>query len=403
MDFFTYERQQFPWYRTMRATMPVHYREKDQIWEVFRYQDVLSVLSEPEQFSSDFQENADPEQFFGPTMIATDPPQHTQLRGLVAHDFTPRTVARLAPRITDIAHTLLDQIAPTGTMDVVTDFANPLPVIVIAEILGVPAQERLRFKAWSDALISGSAEERQQMRRRRGVHGLAAAARDEMRAYFEDMIEQRRSQPQDDLISRLLAAQIDGRSLTQQELLGFCALLLIAGNITTTNLISNAILCFDEHPEVIERMRAEPALLAGAIEEVLRYRSPAQFTIRRTTTATRVGEQDIPADQTIIAWLHSANHDEAEFPAPERFDIERTPNRHVAFGHDIHFCLGAHLARLEAKLALSAMLERLPDMRRTTQTSPELLDSAIIYGVKQLPLTFTASPASAAKEPVHST
>lgn len=398
-DLRIYEQKQFPWYRSMRATMPVHFREKEDTWELFCYDDILDVLSEPEVFSSDFRQEQYPDQPLGATMISSDPPLHSQLRGLVARDFTPRAVAQLTPRITAIAHELLDQVAHAGNMDIVKDFADPLPVIVIAEMLGIPPEERARFKAWSDTLISGSFEERRRARRM-GVHDVAAAAVDEMTRYFEQKIDQRRRQPENDLITKLIDAQLDGRKLSQNELLGFCILLLVAGNITTTNLISNAIISFDEHPEVFPQLRAEPKLLPSAIEEVLRYRSPARFVVRRAATAAHVRDYEIKADQTLIAWLHSANFDEQHFPEPERFDIERAPNRHLAFGYDIHFCLGAHLARLEARTALGVLLERLPDIRQVPNAPLEMVDSAIIYGVKHVPVTFTPAGASFPKAEV---
>ena len=387
-DLLAYEQKQIPWYRTMRAAAPVHYREDDQTWELFRYDDIATLLSDPDLFSSNFQQVIEREQPLGATMIATDPPQHSKLRGLVARDFTPRAVAQLMPRIIAIAHELLDQVAQTGTMDVVKDFADPLPVIVIAELLGVPPQERARFKAWSDKLIAGSFQERRRMRQT-GVHQATDATVNEMSSYFEQMIAQRRRQPEHDLMSKLIAAQLDGEQLSQKELIGFCVLLLVAGNITTTNLISNAVISLDEHPEVVKRLRAEPQLIPGAVEEVLRTRSPARFVIRRATADIRLRDQDIQADQTVLGWLHSANFDEQVFPEPERFDIERPPNVHLAFGSGIHFCLGAHLARLEARVALAALVERLPDIRRIPNTPLEMIDSSIIYGVKHVPVTFT--------------
>ncbi len=409
MDLFSYERKQLPWYRSMRATQPVHYREKEQCWEIFRYDDVLQVLSDHQTFSSNFRgaapvrpgsEEEIPNPPIASTIIALDPPRHDQLRGLVAHDFTPRTLALLTPRITQIANDLLDQVTPTGTMDVVADFSYPLPVIVIAELLGLPPEERPRFKAWSDAVLTGSFEERVEARRKgKGVHGVIAQTQKEMKAYFEEILETRRRQPREDLISKLIVARVDGQPLSQEELLGFCQLLLIAGNITTTNLIANAIISFDEHPEVIDRLRAATPLLPKAIEEVLRYRSPVHFLGRQTTTTVHLGGQEIPPRQTILAWVASANRDEAQFPEPDRFDIERAPNRHLSFGYDIHFCLGAHLARLEARIGLAAMLERLPNMRRVPEVPLEMVNSDLIYGVRHLPLTFTPSTALA-REPV---
>jgi cytochrome P450 len=418
MDLFTYEQKQLPWYRSMRATQPVHFREKEQCWEIFRYDDVLQGLSDHDTFSSHFRAAAAPAQPAGgsqatarpmqepeatdsplvSTILSLDPPRHDQLRGLVARDFTPRTLAELTPRITQIANKLLDHVTPNGSMDVVTDFSYPLPVMVISELLGLPFDERPRFKAWSDAVLVGSFEERMEARRG-AVHGVAAQAQKEMQAYFQEVLDRRRSQPREDLISKLVVARVDGQPLTPNELLGYCELLLIAGNITTTNLIANAVICFDEHPQVIEHLRAAPELLPGAIEESLRYRSPVHFLGRRTAAPVRLDGQQIEAGQTILAWIASANRDEAQFSEPDRFDIERAPTRHLSFGYGIHFCLGAHLARLEARIALAAMLERLPGMRRVPEALLEMVNSAVIYGVRHLPLTFAPSPAIR-REPV---
>src|SRR5436305_12171684 len=212
-----------------------------------------------------------------------------------------------------------------------------------------------------------------------------------MSEYFLDMIAQRSREPKDDLISALLDAQIDGQHLNQRELLGFCILLLVAGNETTTNLIGNALLCFDEHPEVMEQLRAEPALVPGAIEEVLRYRSPVQYMYRRAAANVTVRDQEIQAGQMLLAWIGSANRDEAQFPDPDSFDIRRTPNRHIAFGHGIHFCLGAPLARLEAKIALTLLLERFDDIQRVRSVPLEAAGADFAYGVKHLPMTFRES------------
>jgi cytochrome P450 len=307
-----------------------------------------------------------------------DPPRHRQLRNLVTQAFTPRSVAQLSERITAIVNQLLEQVAATGRMDIIDDLAYPLPVIVIAELLGIPHADRERFKVWSDAVVGATYPE----------DGDPQA---EMSEYFLDMIAQRSREPKDDLISALLDAQIDGQHLNQRELLGFCILLLVAGNETTTNLIGNAILCFDEHPEVMEQLRAEPALVPGAVEEVLRYRSPVQFMYRRTVANTTIRDQEIRAGQMVLAWIGSANRDEAQFPNPDSFDIRRTPNRHIAFGHGIHFCLGAPLARLEAKIVLTMLLERFHEIKRVPGVALEATGSDIVYGVKHLPITFRPS------------
>jgi cytochrome P450 len=365
----------FPWYHSMREKQPVYGHPQYHYWQVFRYEDVQRVLSDYAAFSSVFGGGGQRNDPLGSSLISMDPPRHRQLRNLVTQAFTPRSVAQLSERITTIVNQLLDQVASAGRMDIIDDLSYPLPVIVIAEMLGIPREDRERFKVWSDAIVGTAYPE----------EGDPQAA---MGKYFLDMIEQRSREPQDDLISALLEAQIDGQHLNQRELLGFCILLLVAGNETTTNLIGNALLCFDEQPAVMEQLRAEPTLVPGAIEEVLRYRSPVQFMYRRATADTIIRDQEIQAGQMVLAWIGSANRDEAQFPDPDRFDIMRTPNRHIAFGHGIHFCLGAPLARLEAKIALTLLLERFHDIRRVPGVSLEAVDSDLVFGVKHLPITF---------------
>jgi cytochrome P450 len=374
MSIFEQEQQQrFAWYKAMRADASgkAQYGSRN----VFRYDDVQQVLSDHATFSSQWGGGAsnDVGRAIEASLISIDPPRHRQLRALVSQAFTPRTIAQLQPRITAIVHELLDHVEAQGKMDLIEDLAYPLPVIVIAELLGIPTEDRADFKRWSDAVVTGR-------------HAPGTNPQREMGMYFVRMIEQRRREPRNDLISALLAAQIDGQHLTQQELLGFCSLLLVAGNETTTNLIGNAILCFDQQPEIFERLHAEPTLLPTAIEEVLRYRSPVQSMFRIAAKDATVGGNTIRRGQTVIAWIGSANHDEQHFDAPEQFNIERSPNRHLAFGHGIHFCLGAPLARLEARIALDAIIQRLPGLRRVPDIALELMPSTIVYGVKQLPV-----------------
>jgi cytochrome P450 len=364
----------FPHYRSMRETQPVFYHPQYNFWQVFCFDDVQRVLSDYTSFSSTRGDGGggDP---LSSSLISMDPPRHRQFRNIVTQAFTPRNVAQLADRITAIVNTLLDQVANTGQMDIIDNLAYPLPVIVIAEMLGIPQEDRERFKLWSDAIVGATF-----------VAGSNPQA--EMGKYFLGMIQQRSREPQDDLISALLNAQIDGQHLNQQELLGFCILLLVAGNETTTNLIGNALLCFDEHPEVMEELRSEPALLPGAIEEVLRYLSPVQLMYRRAAADITIRDQEIREGQMVLAWIGSANRDEAQFPSPDSFDIRRTPNRHIAFGHGIHFCLGAPLARLEARIALNLLLERFDEIKRVPGVPLEATGSNIVYGVKHLPMTF---------------
>jgi cytochrome P450 len=373
----------YEWYRTMRETQPVYHDEEHGVWHLFRYADVLRGLSDYAVFSSDPRSAMEwePE---GPdpileSILRLDPPRHRQLRSLATQAFTPRVVAQLAPRIEAITNELLDKIPMTGELDVVRDLAYPLPVTVIAELLGIPSEMRADFKRWSDALVSEESEE---------TRGTLFAEIKNMYGYFREVLEERRQHPQKDLISDLLVAEVDGQRLSDVELLGFCALLLVAGNETTTNLIANSILCFDRNPEVVERLRNEPALIPGAIEEALRYISPVKAMARFTKAEAVLGDQRIPEKQVVIVWMASANRDENQFPHADRFDIQREPNRHLAFGHGIHFCLGAPLARLEAKIALTAMLKRFPGQWRVPDVPLQPIKSEIVFGVKNLPMNW---------------
>lgn len=383
----------FSWYERMRRESPAYVDPHSGALSVFRYDDVQRALSDYEAFSSQRRRPdgsvASDTSALGTSLISSDPPRHRQLRNLVTQAFTPRGVARLAPRITTIIGELLDQVIPTATgdgrMDFIEDFAYPLPVIVIAELLGIPAAERAQFKRWSDAIVSAPSSNPAAPDSQLNFMD----AQREMALYFSRLMAERRTEPRDDLISHLITAEIDGQRLTEIELIGFCVLLLVAGNETTTNLLGNAILCFDEQPGAYERLRAQPNLIPSAIEEVLRYRSPVQSMFRTATGETDLGGIRTRAGQPVVAWIGSANRDEAQFPNAHVFDIERTPNRHLAFGHGIHFCLGAPLARLEAKLALEALTGRFRTVHRVPDAPLSWMESTIVYGVKALPITFT--------------
>ncbi|MEO5321318.1 cytochrome P450 [Arthrobacter sp. CC3] len=374
----------FPQYRAMRESSPVFQDEQSGSWHVFRYDDVQRVLSEHATFSSRMggDDPSETGQLFAASLITTDPPRHRQLRSLVTQAFTPKAVDALAPRISALTDELLDRIAPAGTADLIAGLAYPLPVIVIAELMGIPPGDRDRFKQWSDVIVSQT---------RSGAEDADHHATNvEMTGYFLDLIEQCRRQPGNDLISNLLSAEIDGQKLSVPELLGFCSLLLVAGNETTTNLIGNAVLSFTEVPGTFERLLAEPQLLPQAIEEVLRYRSPVQSMYRVAAADTALGDVQIPAGAPLVAWIGSANRDERHFTEPDEFDIDRGPSRHLAFGQGIHFCLGAPLARLEARIALEATLSRLPGLTVAAGSRLERMDSTIVYGLKELPVTWWA-------------
>lgn len=373
----------YPWYETLRRSAPVHRDEGSGLWSVFRYADVERVLSDYRSFSSRFGaygETGDAVSPISTSMIATDPPAHTKLRTLVSRAFTQRSIGAMEPRIRAIADGLLDEALPRGTMDIVRDFSEPLPVTVIAEMLGIPAEDRRTFKAWSDAIVGlsnqmGPGDDE------------AQRVQADIARYFLRVIEERRAQPGTDLISTVATAQVDGQALSDREVLGFCILLLVAGNETTTNLIGNAVQCFLDRPEVVRGLRTEPAALPAAIEEVLRYKSPVQAMFRVALQDVALDGHRIPAGDSVIAWIGSANRDENEFPQAARFDAARRPNPHIAFGHGIHQCLGAPLARLEGRIALETLLRRTDSIRRADPEAPlEPLESIIVHGVRSLPV-----------------
>lgn len=349
------------------------------MWQVFRYEDTLRIINDPTVFSSEFQRLAPEEKrknAITPSMLTLDPPRHRHLRSLVTQAFTPQTIARLTSRISEIVNECLDRVATPGRIDIMHDLAYPLPIQVIAELLGIPIEDRQKFKDWSSTIVKADLKAVLQARR-------------EMNDYFIHIIRERQAHPQEDLISYLLAAQVDGQHLTERELQSFYALLLVAGNETTALLIGNAILCFDEHPEVMDALRADPTLLPGAIEEVLRYFSPVQRIARLVTEDVTVGGQDLKAGQIVTLWLGSANRDEKQFPHSDIFDISRSPNPHVTFGHGSHFCLGAALARLEARIALSILLQRFTELQRDKAVRLQRISSVSAFlGVLALPMRY---------------
>jgi cytochrome P450 len=393
------ELRPFEWYRAMRESSPIHFDPSSDCWQVFRYDEVQRVANDPATFSSSgrLRQNIVDENRPGIqlSLINMDPPSHRCYRNLVTQAFTPRAVARLAPRIADLAGELVGAAIAAGTLDVVADFAYPLPVIVIAELLGIPAEDRPRFKRWSDTLIAAdpnmfdASEDLKHWRRRRQDE--IRPVTDEMQAYFGPILAARRVRPQPDLISDLVASEIEGQRLTEVELVGFCTLLLIAGNITTTNLLGNAMVCFEEHPMAVAMLEQHPDLMPSAVEEVLRFRSPAKMLVRVAAADTELGGHVIRQGQLIVAWITAANHDDVHFQDPEAFDVGRAPNPHLAFGHGIHFCLGAALARLEARIALETLLARVPTLHRVPGTALEPIDSFILSGIRHYPIELTPS------------
>jgi cytochrome P450 len=363
---------------------------------VFRYDDVYRVTTDSTLFSSErLQNRIINRDNAGRSLIAMDPPDHRQYRNLVSPSFTPHALARLSTRIREIVQELLDQVREQGSMDIVSDLAYPLPTIVIAEMLGVPTTDQPIFKGWAESLLSRQLSDAEIFNPGEDIESNKEVQRtrrafEEMGDYFKQMLKERQQQPRDDMMTELQLAEIDGKRLSVEDVVSFCVLLLLAGHITTTNLIQQSILCFDRHPDVKTQLQTQPALMPKAIEEVLRYSSPVWRITRTTKVDVTIAGTKIPAGSTIFPWLASANRDEDQFSNPERFDISRNPNRHVAFGHGIHFCIGAPLSRLEASIALPMILEQMPDLHIERRSALELQDSRILFGFKRMPATFAA-------------
>ncbi|GCF06921.1 cytochrome P450 [Dictyobacter arantiisoli] len=365
----------YEWYQQMLQSHTVMFDPARASWLVFGYEEVQHVLFDQGTFSSQRSVNADGnvDPFLGMGILGIDPPRHRHLRTLISQGFTPRMVAQLEPRITAIVQALLDQVASRGEMDLVDELAFPLPIQVIAELLGVPSSDRELFRTWSAEAVSPDLAHR-------------VAALQKIAHYFRELITQRRQASREDLVSALLQAEVDGGHLSEEELLGTCMLLLIAGHETTVGLICNALVCLDEHPESLQELLAHPELLPSAIEEVLRYRGVVHSLARVALVDTVLAGQQIKAGDLVLPLFAAANLDERQFPHAEIFDIRRSPNRHLGFGHGIHFCLGAPLARLEARIALGMLLERFPTIRRRRSMPLELKPSYFIYGLKHVPL-----------------
>ena len=372
----------YPYYAWLRREHPVYYNERTGFWTVSRYADVVAVLRNYTDFSS--AQGIGPEKWYhNPMMIMQDPPVHTRLRSLVSKAFTPRMIAQNEPRVQQIVDELLDAVIDKGSFDLVQDLAYPLPVIVIAEMLGVEPQRRDDFKRWSDDSIHSLAG---------AAHASDAASLQqsmmEFGAYFYQIVEQRRASRRNDLVSALVAAQEERDALTTNEIMAFCLLLLVAGNETTTNLIANGGKALMESPDQAQKLRANPGLIPSAVEEALRYDAPIQGFFRTTVRDVTLGGTTIPAGEKVFVLYGSANRDEGQFPGADRFDIERSPNNHVAFGLGIHFCLGAPLARLEARIALETILRRMKHIRPDPSSPIERVDNPLLRGLRRYRLLF---------------
>ncbi len=367
----------------MREHDPIHTTigpvTGNELWLVTRYADCEALLrhpavgKQPEQAGLSFGAVVGDE-LLAHSMIQLDPPDHTRLRRLVNKAFTPRIVARLAPRIHELVDDMLDRAERGGSGDLIADLAFPLPVTVIAELLGVPASDRERFRTWTKAALSGEV-------------GAAAEAHAAFGAYLDDLVVRRRAEPMDDLLSALVAAEDEGERLDHAELLGMVFLLLIAGHETTVNLIGNGVLALTDHPAAWAELVADPSLAPSVVEEVLRYDGPVEVApVRFAYEDLEVAGTTIPRGALLGLVLLSANRDPAAYDDPDVFDLHRGAP-HLAFGHGIHFCLGAPLARLEGAIAFQQLARRFPEMRLATDRGElRWLDGLLMRGVTELPV-----------------
>ncbi len=382
------------WLRGPRPERPVAYDPATGTWNVYGYAEAVEILGDPETFSSRtmrlMPRSSPEEDEFAPEGFLTqlDPPEHGRLRRLVSSAFTRKVVADLEPRIAALTRGLLDAARERGRLELVADLAYPLPVTVIAELLGVPAADRELFRRWADALLWRDTEislTKPAEQRRAELRATLGPWR-EMTAYLAAHAAERRRRPRADLLTRLVEAEVDGERLPDAHVVDFAILLLLAGHVTTTMLLGNTVLCLDAYPEAQEKVRADRALVPTAIEESLRLLTPFAVLGRATTRPAEVGGTTIPADALVLVWLAAANRDPRRFPGPEVFDPARDPNPHLAFGRGVHFCLGAPLARLEGRVALNILLDRVDPLRTDPDDPVRFLPARTMTGVRRLAL-----------------
>src|SRR5258708_3647826 len=367
-------RDPYPTLRQLQEEAPVFWSESIGGWIVTRYDDVMVTFRVLAHFSNEGRRGraveylpAEQRANFGAfehhyatkSLIHSDPPDHTRLRSLMNKVFTPGAVEALRPRIQDLVEELLDAAPSSGPIDIIRVLASPLPATVIAKIVGAPSQDAHLFKIWADDILAFQGVNRPPLEVLvRAQRGLV-----DMRAYLSDLIAQRRRGPQDDLLSSLVAVEAEGERLTPAELVSTCVTLLVAGHETTMSLIGNGLLTLLLYPEQLARLRQDPSLMPGAIEEMLRFESPVARQPRFIKEDVTLGGQHLRQGQMAFQFLNAANRDEAYFADPDSFDLRRSNNKHIAFGLGVHFCIGAPLARIEGPIAIAAVLRRMPNLR----------------------------------------
>lgn len=389
VNLFSEEMRRNPWaaFDQLRTASPLlRVPPPFNAWMIFDYEGVKRALADHETFSS----RVPAPRWF----IFDDAPAHTKLRALVSQAFTPRMIAGLEGRIRGLSRQLLEPALERGEIDLAGEFSAPLAMQVIAGMIGVPLADWVRYRHWSDAIMRLSYSRSGGAEAERSLSEFTAVTL-EMNGWLAETIERRRHASTDDLLTRLLQAEVDGETLSHQEILGFFQLLIVAGQETTTNLINNAVVCLLENRDQLDRLRAESQLLPSAIEEVLRYRSPVSWMMRTPRRDVELHGQVIAAGQLILPMIGSANRDPRQFADAGRFDIARDPNPHVAFGHGIHFCLGAALSRMEARIALSDILEQFEDFEFADSGPWRPREALNVHGPASLPIRFRRNRRSA--------
>ena len=376
----------YPQYDRLREKDPVHWSPLLVGWVLTRYEDIDNVLRDWKRFESSDEAVGRFEPEFRPfqedplPMLFANPPDHTRLRGLVAQAFTPRSIEAMRPRIREIVDELLDDMDVSEPVDIIDTFAYPLPVIVIAEMLGIPSEDRVKFREWSSSIArilepTTTTE----------LFYEAAASGEELRLYFKDLIAQRRLSPGEDLMSVMLAAEEDGESLTEEELLVAMRLLLVAGNETTTNLIANGLLALLEDPDSLNELQQNRNLISPAVDELLRFDSPVQIDRRTALEDVVIGGKTIKKGQPLLLLLGAANRDPEQFLDPDNLNFNRSETSHIAFGRGIHHCLGAPLSRVEAMVAFEALLDRYEEIELQGKR-PKFKDHAVLRGMYEMPV-----------------
>jgi len=386
----------YPLYHRLRNEDPVHWDPFLHAWVVTRYADVIHVLHHfsanrtptPEQLSSMGLAAMNPiAQVMVRQMLFLDPPNHTRLRALASAAFTVRRVERMRSHIQEIMDHLLDAVVSNGRMDLIADFASPAPAIVTAELLGVPVEDHQQLKEWS----ADFAEMLGNFQHNPDRFPRILRSVENMCSYFRSAMQEQRVNPRDGLVSAMMAADVDGAKLTEDEIIANLIVTMVGGQETTTNLIGNGMLTLLRNPDVLERLRADSSLMPSAVEELLRYESPSQHTARLAPEDVEIGGKHIRKRQAVIAVMGAANRDPERFLEPDRLDIERKDNRHVAFGWAAHFCFGAALARMEGQIAFETILRRLPGLTLDTSTPLEWRHNLGLRGLTRLPITFAVT------------